>query len=96
MQAGALVAFSRSDQTSISRPKLESQLVTIPEPVSPIELKRPADDLIAEILEITRSQAMKRSQFDQSFGPFEPILADSMPFFAEVLGRMKRQLPANG
>jgi hypothetical protein len=65
-------------------PKLDERLATLPLPDERVPTKRPVDDMVAEILEIVRTEANRKNRADiltgiSAVGISEPILPISLP-----------------
>lgn len=64
-------------------PILEKQLNEMPEPEEAIVATRPQGEMIAEILEISRSEANKRKKVD-ALDAFLPIFEDLVPILPQI------------
>jgi hypothetical protein len=75
-------------------PQLERDLQTMPEPGTVVDAKRPADQMLAEILEFTRAEANRRKKsdiLDQYLPMFTELLPAFMPLLSEAVKATKAQ-----
>jgi hypothetical protein len=77
-------------------PKLEEKLRTIPKPEEDVVAKRDVDEMIAEILEISRAEANRRRKVDSldAFVPLFDELVPILPQIREALRTAKNQMLA--
>jgi hypothetical protein len=78
-------------------PKFQERLTEIPAPEVNVPAKRPSEEMIAEILEISRAEANKRRKVDllDAFLPLFDELIPLVPQFREALRTMKLPSPVN-
>lgn len=70
-------------------PMLEEKLKAMPEPEHTVPAPRPIEDMVAEILEMTRDAANRRRKLDH-FDAYIPLFDELAPFLQEAL-RAARQ-----
>jgi hypothetical protein len=77
-------------------PKLEEKLSTMPDAEEEVDAMRSADDMIAEILEISRAEANRRRKADSldAFIPLFDELVPVLPQIQDALRTVKRQMQA--
>jgi hypothetical protein len=76
-------------------PDLEAKLETLPTPEQVVDAKRSPNEMLAEILEITRAEASRRRKTDV-LDQYIPLLGDVMPILAEVIKTVKVGQLASG
>jgi hypothetical protein len=69
-------------------PDLEQKLQTMPQPEQVVEAKRSEYEMIAEILEITRSEANRRTKTDW-LDQYVPVIQELLPFLSDALRAAK-------
>ncbi len=77
-------------------PKLEEKLSTMPDAEKEVDALRSADDMIAEILEISRAEANRRRKAD-SLDAFIPPFDELVPVLSQIqdaLRTVKKQMQA--
>ena len=78
-------------------PDLEKELAGIPEPSGAAPPNRPPDEMLGEILELSRAAAQSRKSVEV-LDPYLPAFAEFMPVFAQVMPliaeAIKAQKPA--
>jgi hypothetical protein len=78
-------------------PDLERELAGIPEPSGAAPPKRPPEEMLAEILELSRASAQSRKSVEvldpylPAFAEFMPVFMQFMPLFAEALKAAQKQ-----
>lgn len=77
-------------------PKLEEKLMTVPKAEADVIAKRSTDDMIAEILEISRAEANRRRKADtlDAFVPLFDELVPILPQIREALRTIRNQMLA--
>lgn len=75
--------------------ELEQKLKTMPEPKEVVETKRTIEDMVAEMLEITRAEANRRKQADW-IDQYVPQLQEVFPLLSEALKAAKKPTPMLG
>jgi len=73
-------------------PDLEGKLSTMPEPEKVVATKRPTEEMVAEILDLTRAEANRRKKTD-SLDEYIPVMKDLMPMLAGVVSAAKLNRP---
>jgi hypothetical protein len=69
-------------------PRLEEKLSNMPVVSSTIAARRPVEEMVAEILEISRSAAISRSRTEH-LEQYVPVLEELIPFLGEALKGMR-------
>jgi hypothetical protein len=64
-------------------PKLEQKLASMPGPEEAVQAKRAPEDMIAEILDISRAEANRRKRTD-SLDPFLPLFEEFVPILPQI------------
>jgi hypothetical protein len=77
-------------------PKLEEKLQTMPQAEEDVDAKRSPDDMIAEILELSRADANRRKNIDglDAFIPLFEELVPVLPQIREAVRTAKKQMLA--
>lgn len=64
-------------------PKLQQKLASMPEPGEAVEAMRPPEEMIAEILDISRAEANRRKKTD-SLDAFLPLFEELLPILPQI------------
>lgn len=70
-------------------PKLDSELQKLPQPEAEPQTNRTLDEMVAEILEITRADSNRRRQVDW-MDEYLPLLKEFFPFLEQVIRAAKQ------
>jgi hypothetical protein len=70
-------------------PKLYSELQNLPKPEGELQAKRSLDEMVAEILEITRADSSRRRQVDW-LDDYIPLFKDFLPLLEQIVQAAKQ------
>jgi hypothetical protein len=74
-------------------PDLEKELAGIPEPSGAVPPQRPPDEMLAEILELSRAAAQSRKSVEV-LDPYLPAFAEFMPAFIQFMPLLAEAIKA--
>jgi hypothetical protein len=69
-------------------PDLEKRLASMPSPDAAVPARRPVDEMVAEILEISRAEANRRKKTDW-MDQYEPVVRDFFPLLEQLVTAVK-------